>query len=78
VGIRCRAANEHVGQRRVLLFYWPDRASGLRPTASGDLVGAYIFLIALKTAIDVAFQVGGDTIKDWLEAKAKAAAKPQG
>jgi hypothetical protein len=41
-------------------------------------IGAYVFLIALKTAIDVAFQVGGDAIKAWIEAKAKAAAKPQG
>jgi hypothetical protein len=41
-------------------------------------IGAYVFLIALKTAIDVAFQVGGDAIKAWLEAKAKAAAKPPG
>jgi hypothetical protein len=41
-------------------------------------IGAYVFLIALKTAIDVAFQVGAGAIKVWLEAKAKAAAKPQG
>jgi Family of unknown function (DUF6498) len=36
--------------------------------------GAYVFLVALKTAIDVAFQVFADAIHAaWLKAKAKAA-----
>ena len=40
-------------------------------------VGAYIFLIALKTAIDVAFQVFADAIHAaWVKAKSKSAAAP--
>ena len=39
--------------------------------------GAYAFLIAVKTAIDVAFQVGGDALHAaWLKAKEKAKASP--
>ena len=40
-------------------------------------VGAYIFLIALKTAIDMAFQVFADAIHAaWVKAKSKSAASP--
>ncbi len=40
-------------------------------------VGAYVFLIALKTAIDVAFQVGAEALHAaWIKAKAKSAASP--
>ncbi len=39
--------------------------------------GAYAFLIAVKTTIDVAFQVGGDAIHTaWLKAKEKAKVSP--
>ena len=41
-------------------------------------IGAYVFLIALKTAIDVAFQVGAGAIKAWLEAKAKGCGESAG
>ena len=41
-------------------------------------IGAYVFLIALKTAVDVAFQVGGDAVKAWLEAKAKGRGEAAG
>ena len=38
---------------------------------------AYVFLIVVKTAIDVALQVGADVIHAaWIKAKAKAAASP--
>jgi hypothetical protein len=41
--------------------------------------GAYTFLIAVKTAIDVAFQVAGDAIfAEWRKSKARAAADRQG
>jgi uncharacterized protein DUF6498 len=40
-------------------------------------VGAYIFLIALKTAIDIAFQIFADAVHAaWIKAKAKAASPP--
>jgi Family of unknown function (DUF6498) len=41
-------------------------------------VGAYVFLIAVKTAIDIAFQIFSDAIHDALsKAKAKSAASPE-
>jgi hypothetical protein len=40
--------------------------------------GAYVFLIAVKTAIDIALQVGGDALNAaLLKAKAKSAASPE-
>jgi hypothetical protein len=36
-------------------------------------IGAYVFLVAVKTAIDIALQVGGDALRAWLRAKAKEA-----
>ncbi len=40
-------------------------------------VGAYVFLIAVKTAIDIALQVAGDRLNAaWLKAKAGATASP--
>jgi hypothetical protein len=39
--------------------------------------GAYIFLIAIKTAIDVALQIGGNALHAaWLKAKTKAESAP--
>jgi Family of unknown function (DUF6498) len=40
--------------------------------------GAYVFLIAVKTAIDIALQVGGEALSvAWLKAKAKSPASPE-
>jgi hypothetical protein len=41
-------------------------------------IGAYIFLIAVKSAIDIALQAGGEALSvAWLKAKAKSTASPE-